>query len=323
MRKVKIGLWTLIGALTLWGAAAYAEEKPSPWETDIAAGREKAAKESKNVMIFYVGEDDDMATSLLDKSLMTKDEFLTEMTAKYILVKIKIPKEQAGMPEADFKKLFEEGFKVGLYSYPTVVLTDSKGRSFGIMRKLDDYFWNNADGSQLKQFSGFIKQFETAKTLRDVEFAKAEKAVGAEKAKALNLGMFWLQKMAGIFDGLSLFGYDEEIDALIKADPENVSGFSIEWQYRVAVVKARKHMLMNDYKAAITVCDEFLAVKGVDQKFIQSVMYNKAQIFALAGDDQNCIRMLLDVVKLDPASEVGKEAQKVIDEIVLQQAPKP
>ncbi len=311
MRIVKIAALAAFATLLALSAILMAEEPANVWETDINAAKVKAEKENKDLLVFFLG-DTDIPSLSFDKSILSKDEFKTEMSKKYILVRLEF-KEAAFIPADQLKVMTDEALKAGLTNVPTMALMDIKGRIYGLCRKLE--YEDAADGSQMKEFIEIVSKLQGVKVLRDFQFDKAAKLQGQDKINAINNGLFFVQKFSNVFDGQSLFGYDEEVNQIINADPNNKTPLVEEWEYRTAVVKARRFLFYKDSKAAFDVIEAFITSHPNNKALKQRVIYHKAQMYAINGDGELCLKTLLEVIEMDPDSDIGKEAKQIIEEV--------
>jgi|GEM_PF-5037007 len=309
MRKLKIATITAVASILLFSAMAFAEEPVQVWETDLVAAKAKADKDGKDLLVFFLAKNE-FESDVLEKALLSKPNLQTELSKKYILFRFDIAKDKKDIPEAMQKIIIEEAFKIGLYGFPTMTIMDSKGRVYFICRKLEF-----VTQDQVAEFLEIVKRSEISKLKRDEQFAKADTVKGKDRVMELNNAFFFLQKFGNIFDGYGLFGYDNEIQEIIKADPDNITGLKDDWEYRIAIVKGRRLMLNNDTAGAIAVMDEFLKTHPENKKHRQGIIYNKAQLYSLAGEDEACMKAIVETIEIDPESDIGKEAKQIFEEV--------
>ena len=99
------------------------------WLTDFDKAKEQAKKDDKAILIDFTGSDWCGWCIKLDQEVFSKQEFLDYAGKKFVLVEIDFPRkeklsdEQKKQNEALAKKFGVEGF-------PTIILTDAKGRKF-------------------------------------------------------------------------------------------------------------------------------------------------------------------------------------------------
>lgn len=122
MKMIKTFITTALALLVL-SSAAMAE---SGWMTDVDAALAKAKTSKKPVLVEFTGSDWCPPCMMMHKKVFSQKEFMTKASAKFILVKIDIPR-------AD-KELYAKNQKV-LKKYqvkgvPTVILFDANGKEF-------------------------------------------------------------------------------------------------------------------------------------------------------------------------------------------------
>jgi len=109
--------------------ASVAVAAEGPWLTDFEEAKKQAAKEDKAILMDFTGSDWCGWCIKLDKEVFSKKEFLDYAKKNLVLVEVDFPskkklsaetkKQNAGLA----KKFKVEGF-------PTIVLTDAKGKKF-------------------------------------------------------------------------------------------------------------------------------------------------------------------------------------------------
>jgi len=293
--------------LVLLASLAAAEE--TIWTSDIAAAKERAAKEGKSLFIVLIGSDWTPQSKIFDENILSKPEFITGVVKDYVPVLIDFPKDTPLLPE--LKKQNENFAKfVSLSGLPSIVLMDTSGRVYAMQRGF------RADLTPEQLFKD-LAVFEEVKIHRDMCFAQAEVAeTDNEKALLYHNALLALY-VTGVFDGFSLYGYDKEIAAILKGDPENKSRMTVGWDYQKTIITSRDSLLEKKYAEAIAPLDEFAKkYAGTPSKnFAQKALYAKAQVQAMGKDSNGCIATLTEVVAMDPESEFGKEAAKVLVQI--------
>lgn len=113
------------------------ERKGLGWQQDFDAAQQKAASEHKNVMILFDASDvkeSSFASSRFKDAVFKRKEFRDQAEKEYVCVYIDNPKNTEAQDEVeDAGRNAEVTKKFGITVFPTVVVTDSKGRPFGLL----------------------------------------------------------------------------------------------------------------------------------------------------------------------------------------------
>ncbi len=110
------------------------------WEQDFEAAKKTAATHNKNVLLLFDASDSkesSFASSRFAESVALRKEFRERAEKEYVCVYIDNPQKadsQGRVENADRNQEFTKKFRIEVF--PTVVVTDPKGRPFGIM---EDY----------------------------------------------------------------------------------------------------------------------------------------------------------------------------------------
>jgi len=96
------------------------------WMTDVDAALAKAKTSKKPVLVEFTGSDWCPPCMMMHEKVFSKKEFMSKASAKFILVKIDIPKADKELYAKN--QLVLKKYKVR--GVPTVILFDSKGVEF-------------------------------------------------------------------------------------------------------------------------------------------------------------------------------------------------
>ena len=113
------------------------EPKGIPWEQDFEAAKKTAASEHKNVLILFDASDakeSSFASGRFKEAVAKRNEFRKRADKEYVCVYIDNPKNaeaQDEVKDADRNGKLTEKFSITVF--PTVVVTDPKGRPFGVL----------------------------------------------------------------------------------------------------------------------------------------------------------------------------------------------
>jgi protein disulfide-isomerase len=113
--------------LALGASVAVAAE--SPWLTDFEQAKKVAKEENKAILIDFTGSDWCGWCMKLHEEVFSKKKFLEFAKKNFVLLELDFPSKKE-IPE-DLKKQNKElAKKYNVEGFPTVVLTDAKGRKF-------------------------------------------------------------------------------------------------------------------------------------------------------------------------------------------------
>lgn len=315
-----LSIFLLVVAMTMAYAHVYAaEQDPTPpaatdpvipvkeetiFSTDLEAAKARAAKEGKDLFVICTGSDWCPNCKALEKDVLMKKEFADGVAKKWVCVIIDYPQTFELS-----KELFIQNSKFGrdfaISGVPTLVIMDPKGKVFGYCRGIS---------GDVPAVLKCLDEMLEIKKARDVAFAAAEKAATPEIAAMLyNNALNQLFIDAGVFQGWSLFGYDDIVDKIIAADPKNVHHCKVVWLYRKYVIVSKDAFDANDFVAAIKPMDDFVKEFPNEKIWTQTALYSKAQLQARNNDLPGCLKTLKEIIALDATSQIAIESQKVID----------
>jgi thioredoxin-related protein len=100
------------------------------WLTDLDKAKEQAAKEDKAILMDFTGSDWCGWCIKLDEEVFSKKKFKDYAKKHFVLLELDFPrkKEQSDELKEQNRELAK---KFGIEGFPTVILTDAKGRKFG------------------------------------------------------------------------------------------------------------------------------------------------------------------------------------------------
>ena len=107
-----------------------ANRQDKVWLTDLEEAKKIAARENKSILIDFTGSDWCGWCIKLKKEVFSHDEFVKGASKHFVLVELDFPKKsnQTDEEKATNKALAKE-YEVA--AFPTIILTDAKGRKFG------------------------------------------------------------------------------------------------------------------------------------------------------------------------------------------------
>ncbi len=178
------------------------------WLTDVKKAQEIAAKEHKDLLINFTGSDWCGWCIRLRDEVFSKSEFEKALN-NFVLVEMDFPQNEKLVSPETRKQNQEWGNRLGIEGYPTIVLTDAKGRPYGSLG-----YVQGGPPAFLSQLNKIHKIHAT----RDELFAKAKEAKGVDKAKLL------ASALEAIPEEYLLPAYRPEVQEIIALDGQDQAG---------------------------------------------------------------------------------------------------
>ena len=209
-RNVLLGVGTA-AILSLTVAAQAAEG----WVVDFEKAQAQAAKEGKSILMEFTGSDWCPPCKALQKNVLSKDVFKTEMPKSFVLLKLDSPRDKSKQTPEEIEQYKVLSAKYGIQGVPTIFLADAKGRPY--------YQTVGYSGDPADKYVANLKDQLGTLAKRDAAFAKAEKASGTEKAKLLAEGLSLVD------DEMALKTYGNVVSQIIELDAENKAGLKAKF----------------------------------------------------------------------------------------------
>lgn len=209
----------------------------------------RAVDQDKDIIFLFTGSDWCPPCKKLEAEVLSKEDFLFEVSKHYVLVKFDFPKATKQSEEL-VRQNQEYGEKFGISGYPTLVLTDNHLKPFAFA------------GYEQGDFKNYLALLEEARRLRierDENLEKAEGKTGAERAKLLD------QAISKMKSEIVEVYYPDVIAEIVELDKDNSLKLREKWNAG-ADAELRK-VVMTDLlmisrfekpKVAINIFDEVL-----------------------------------------------------------------
>lgn len=263
---------TLAIVLTLFAAPIGVLSAHCPAH-QLADAQTQAAQDKKSVMLVFIGGEWSEPSQKFREEILNNADFKKKVAEDFVIHLLEYPKDQKKADQT-FKDLRDK-FQVG--RFPTMLLTDQLGRPFG-------YTGYRAGGSEA--LTKALTDAVELRKKRDASFAKAQKAKGVEKAKALVEGLNLLPRQ------ILQEHYSAELVAIKKADPKNETKLVGELEKAEVIRKEQ---------------DEY-NVLFREKKYDEVVKKSKADAAKLKGEDAQRLTMfgiqaLVSLKKYDEANQ--------------------
>jgi len=285
--------------LALLGSTGTSWPADAEWLDDFEAGKSRAAKEGKDLLLDFTGSDWCPWCIKLKKEVFSTDAFKKEAPKYFVLVELDFPR-QSKLPE----KLQQQNEKLSrdfqVDSFPSVCLTDAQGRLYAKT--------GYQDGGA-ERYLELLASLRAKKTARDELFAKADKASGVEKAKLLNQALEALEKDdAGA-------GYDAIAKQIIALDSENKAGLKLKYETRARLAEAAKAAESGELDAALAKLQALLKESSLTGGAKQEANFLKAMILVNKKDNAGALEALQSARDADPQTDRARQIAQIIERL--------
>lgn len=276
------------------------------WTSDFAAAKKQAADEKKSLLVDFTGSDWCGWCIKLNEEVFQHDPFKEGVKDKFVLVELDYPRDKSKLSEETQKQNEELRGAYAVQGYPTILLMDELGRPFA------------RTGYQAGGPENYVKHLDElleARTKRDAAFATAEKAEGAEKAKALVAAL----DAMGLEDAVISAQYGDVVEAIKTADPEDESGFvkKIETNKKFADFESSLNALAREgkHEDALKLTTETIESGDFEGAHLQQATMIKGMICAQMEDFDAAIAALDAAKAVDPESDLGSRVDSFKERI--------
>ncbi len=286
---------TFLATLT----AAHAAEL---WTEDFNAAKAQAATEHKDLLMDFTGSDWCSWCIKLKKEVLSQPEFEAAAPKSFVLVELDFPQQKAQDEKIKTQnQKLQETYTIE--GFPTILLADATGRAYAKT--------GYAAGGPVAYLKS-LDEMRAIREKRDAAFAKADKAEGLEKAKALDEGLKALDpEIADAY-------YTKEVDSIVSLDKDDTLGrkkgaeiAKASKELEAKLQKLHGEAKFDEFAAAL---DEFMAKWKLEGMEKQRLMMNKLAIYGPDKLDE-AEKVVDDVIKVDPESQLGKQAAQVKQQI--------
>lgn len=266
------------------------------WVTDIDAAKKSAGESKKDLLIDFTGSDWCGWCIRLNDEVFKHDVFKTGVKDSFVLVEIDFPRAKDKLPEDVRKRNTELGEKYAVQGYPTILLCDAEGKPYA------------ATGYQKggpEKYVGHLNELRKNKTTRDEAFAKAEKAKGVEKAKALVAALNAMkldEKVVANF-------YGDIAEQILAADPKDETGFAKKAESGKRLEDFQKSLqefgTKRDHDGALALVDKTLKEGGFDTESTLQIMMTRSAIYASTGKFDEALKAVDEAKAFAPDSPMA------------------
>ncbi|MDA1266253.1 MAG: thioredoxin family protein [Planctomycetota bacterium] len=204
----------LLQALLIAGLVQVPHVEDDRWTQDYVAAAERAAAESKDLLLDFTGSDWCTWCIRLHREVFEQAEF-DPTWAHYVAVTVDFPTDESVLPPG--VKQQNEGLRQRLPvdGFPTIYLCDSKGRPYGKT--------GYREGGPAP-YAEHLAALRLVREVRDAAWAAADETKGVARAERLDQGLDVLPR-AMLFPH-----YDDVALEALQLDPEDSLGLVLKYE---------------------------------------------------------------------------------------------
>lgn len=302
---MKIALLLLSTALMLFWICPvelWGEEAPV-WHTDYRLAVDEAREEKKKLLIVFTGAEWIDICRTFQDDILSREAFMDTVSARFSLLNLEYPKDnKLPRQEAVQKSLLRDAYRVK--GFPTVVLTDLQGRPFGL---------NGFQPLSAEEYAQQILDIDLIHEEKLAALTEAKTLEGAAKAKRMSEG---LPDLPG---NLLARYYRTELEEIIASDVDD--SLKLAAGFKRLIVDIEYSQKMEEFARSSKwgemeqLSDQYIADNKLEGVALQKALLNKAGVLGLQKKTEELRKTLDRVVVIDPTSDPGMRAKKMIEEI--------
>lgn len=279
---------------------AKAQEQPI-WHDTYASGAAVAKEEGKHLFVVFTGTDWIEMCSIFYKEILSHPDFMAQVGKEFVLVKLEYPKDnKLPKQEAMEKSLLRSAYRVR--GFPTVVMTDAQGRPFGL---------NGYQPVSPEKYAEVTLGISASFKDKQESYAAAQSLDGLGKAAKL------IGSVPDLPGNLAARYFGPRMKEVVALDPDDELGRTEAYKIMlddVAYANAMQVLAKDmQWGKMVELTDLHITENKLRGTSLQKALLNKAQVQKKQEDLKGHVETLLEVVKADPDSPLGKEAQKQLD----------
>lgn len=271
------------------------------WHRDYASGLAEAKAEGKDLMVVFTGTDWIEICGTFYDEILGDPAFIEAVSAKFALVKLEYPKDNR-LPRGELaeKTVLREAYRVR--GFPTVLLTDVAGRPFGV---------NGYQPVTAKDYADQILGIDAAWDRGGAMAEKAAALSGTERAREL------VKSLPDVPDPLLARFFGSELRAIMDLDVGDELKVHGRFEQILAEEAYEREMQKlarrSDWDGMIALTDRNIETRKLRGRALQAALLNRAGIERRAGMVAEAEATLREIVSVDPGSETGREAERLLE----------
>jgi len=260
----------------------------------------EARTENKKLLIVFTGTDWIEICDKFYNEILGDPLFIETVAEEFALLKLEYPKDNV-LPreEAAQKAVLRDAYRVR--GFPTVVLTDTAGRPFGL------------NGYQPLKPGEYGEQLLAINAVHEEGMELAKKAMGltgAEKAKGLS------RAIPDLPGALVARFFRPEIEAVLEADSEDTLKLAGPFRKLLAEADYGKEIQRlareSKWSEMITATDRLIASQRLEGEALQGALLNRAGFERRGGNSEAFRSTLSQVIAINANSAPGEEASRLL-----------
>ncbi len=287
---------TVVMSLVLLSQPSMAAE--DVWHTNFVEAEKQAEKENKDLLIYFSGSDWCGWCMKLEKEVFTQGSFIQSVADEFVLIKIDFPRRKKLPPEVSLQNTkLNKRYKPT--KFPNVILCDSLGRPYA-----KTYYRKGGVEVYVKH----LTELQEKKKNRNASLAIAGSMEGIEKARTLEHALSFVPRSALPF-------YEPEINAIAKADPDDVSGFHIRYQIQRITDELRQianpMFGKRNFAGVCKEVDEYIQQHNLKDEPLQAALMFKLSAQYLGKDYNEALKTAEAIINTSDVTRSGRYAAMV------------
>jgi thioredoxin-related protein len=273
------------------------------WTVDYEAAKQTAAEKKKDILLEFTGSDWCPPCKALKKNVFDTAHFDSTAPKHFVLVKLDYPNDKSHQTAEEIEQNTRLREEYPIEGFPTILLADAEGRPYASTV--------GYSGQDAEAYTKSLLEMKAVRAKRDAALAKAEKAEGVEKAKALD------EALSAMDQQLVLNFYEEQIDQIVELDAENAAGLKAKYEDARKLPEIKQQLALihrtfrEDPAKGIEEIDKLIKEKDAKGAALQEAIFVKA-VLSFQTDKAKAKEYLLEAKKVDPDSKMGKQVTQIL-----------
>ncbi len=268
------------------------------WSSDYEASKKLATESRKDLLIDFTGSDWCGWCIKLNDEVFKHDPFKDGVKDTFVLVELDYPQDKSKLSETTQKQNEELGKKYSVQGYPTILLCDSEGKP---------YASTGYQPGGPEKYVEHLNDLRKKKAGRDEAFAKASKAEGVDKAKALVAALDSME----LEDAMVANFYGDIATQITTADPKDETGFTKKAAAKKRVAEFEEKLQdfgrKKDHDGALALVAEALKEGGFDKETTQQMMLTRAVIYMQQQKFEDALKSVDEAKASHPESPMNEQ----------------
>jgi serine/threonine-protein kinase len=235
------------------------------WHTDFEAAKALAAREKKDLFVYFTGSDWCSWCLLVRKQVFGKEAFIDYAPRHFVLVELDFPEYKPNPPH--YQRDQELFRRWGLKGLPSLILADSQGRAYANLRE-------HLVPDQAESYVALMERLRRTRLRRDEYLTRALTVEGLKRADLLDKALSLLPEEFVQAD------YGDAVAQILEIDPRDRAGLRSKYlplavgQRRVDVEQAIKKQ---DWRGTIDQIDKVIAELKPTGKMAAEMWWDRAR----------------------------------------------